>query len=191
GVGGMRLVLIGIGVNTVLTAGISWLVGQIGLPDAARAEMWLTGSLDEADWTRAAPAAIGLVLVLVVSIASTRTLAVLRFSTDTALALGVRPRSGHGLLLIAAAAAALATAAVGPLSFVALAAPQIARRLMRSPGEPVLCSALTGALMVLAADVIVHTALPVGLPVGLVTAALGGPVLLFLLVRVNRKATLA
>ncbi len=191
GVGGMRLVLIGIGVNTVLTAGISWLVGQIGLQDAARAQMWLTGSLDEADWARAAPAGVGLAFVLAVSIASSRALSVLRFDADTALALGVRPRSGHGLLLTAATAASLATAAVGPLSFVALAAPQISRRLLRSPGEPILASALTGALMVLAADVIVNTVLPVGLPVGLVTAALGGPVLLLLLVRVNRKATLA
>jgi iron complex transport system permease protein len=191
GAGGMRLVLIGIGVNTVLTAGISWLVGQIGLQDAARAQTWLTGSLSEADWTRAAPAGIGLAVVLAVSIGSARSLAVLRFGPDTAAALGVRPRSGYALLLIAAAAAALATAAVGPLAFVALAAPQIARRLLRSPGEPILGSALTGALMVLAADVIANTVLPVGLPVGLVTAVLGGPMLLFLLVRVNRKATLA
>ncbi|MFI5776436.1 FecCD family ABC transporter permease [Nocardia sp. NPDC051570] len=192
GVTGIRLVLIGIGVNAVFMAGISWLLTRATLQDATRAQLWLTGSLDAADWTRAVPAAFGLGLVLAVTAASARTLAALRFGTDTTRALGVRIQTQQALLIGAAVAAAgLATAAVGPLSFVGLAAPQLARRLLRTPGEPIVGSAIAGALLVVGADILARTAFPVDLPVGIVTAALGGPYLLLLLVRVNRKATLA
>lgn len=192
GVSGIRLVLIGIGINATLTSGIGWLLSRITLDDAGRAQLWLSGSLNGADWTRAAPAAAGLGLVLIIAAGSSRNLATLRFDPDTARALGVRLPAQQGLLLGAAVvAAALSTAAVGPLAFVALAAPQVARRLLRSAGEPILGSALTGALVVTGGDVLTNTVLPVGLPVGLVTAALGAPMLLWLLVRTNRKATLA
>ncbi|WP_280275626.1 FecCD family ABC transporter permease [Nocardia wallacei] len=192
GATGMRLVLIGIGVNALLLSGVSWLMTRATLTDATRAQLWLTGSLNGADWSRAVPAAIALTVVLVVTAASARTLAALRFGTETTRALGVRLQAQQGLLLGAAVvAASLATAAVGPVAFVGLAAPQIARRLLRLPGEPVLGSALVGALVVVGADVIARTVVPVDLPVGIITAALGGPFLLLLLVRTNRKATIS
>ncbi|WP_314677259.1 iron chelate uptake ABC transporter family permease subunit, partial [uncultured Rhodococcus sp.] len=89
----------------------------------------------------------------------------------------------------AVALAAIATAAAGPVGFVALAAPQVAMRLVRSAGPPIVASALTGAVLVVGSDVIARTILPVELPVGIVTSALGGPFLLYLLVRNNRKVT--
>ncbi|WP_280330376.1 FecCD family ABC transporter permease [Nocardia wallacei] len=192
GATGMRLVLIGIGVNALLLSGVSWLMTRATLTDATRAQLWLTGSLNGADWSRAVPAAIALTVVLVVTAASARTLAALRFGTETTRALGVRLQAQQGLLLGAAVvAASLATAAVGPVAFVGLAAPQIARRLLRLPGEPVLGSALVGALVVVGADVVARTVVPVDLPAGIITAALGGPFLLLLLVRTNRKATIS
>ncbi|MCX4092670.1 FecCD family ABC transporter permease [Nocardia sp. alder85J] len=189
GVSGIRLVLIGIGINTMLTAGVSWLLTLTSPADAGRAQLWLTGSLAGADWGRTVPAAIGLALVLAGAAASVRTLAALRFGEETVRILGVRVQTAQALLIgTAVIAAALATAAVGPLTFVGLAAPQIARRLLRLPGEPILGSALCGALIVLAGDVAARTVVPVDLPVGIVTAACGAPLLLFLLVRINRKA---
>lgn len=191
GLSGIRFILIGIGVNALLLAGINWLITRARLDDAARAQLWLTGSLNGADWHRTGAALAGLAVVVLVAAGSARTLAALRFGADTTRALGVRVQTQQIVLLGAAvAAAALATAAVGPLAFVGLAAPQIARRLLRTPGEPVIGSALTGALVVIAADVAARTVVPVDLPVGLVTAAFGGPFLLLLLIRVNRKATL-
>lgn len=191
GLSGIRFILIGIGVNALLLAGINWLITRARLDDAARAQLWLTGSLNGADWHRTWAALAGLAVVVLVAAGSARTLAALRFGADTTRALGVRVQTQQIVLLSAAvAAAALATAAVGPLAFVGLAAPQIARRLLRTPGEPVIGSALTGALVVIAADVAARTVVPVDLPVGLVTAAFGGPFLLLLLIRVNRKATL-
>ncbi|MFI7667057.1 FecCD family ABC transporter permease [Nocardia sp. NPDC049526] len=192
GVTPMRLVLIGIGVNALLLSGISFLLTRASLQDAARAQLWLNGSLNSADRTELVPAALALAVVVVVAVGSARTLAALRLGTDTTRVLGVRIQSQQTLLIGAAVvAASVATAAVGPVTFVALAAPQIARRLLRTPGEPLIGSALTGAILVVGADVASRTLFPVDLPVGVVTAAFGGPFLLYLLVRMNRKATLS
>ncbi|AYF73854.1 iron ABC transporter permease [Nocardia yunnanensis] len=191
GVMGFRLVLIGIGVNAALLSVVSWQLSRATLTDAAHAQQWLTGSLNAADRSTLIPAAAGLGVALLVTAGSARTLAALRFGADTTRVLGVRIQTQQAILLAAAVGcAALATAAVGPLSFVGLAAPQIARRLLRTPGEPVVASALIGAIAVVGADLLARTVFPVALPVGVVTAAVGGPFLLYLLVRANRKATL-
>ncbi|WP_067689592.1 FecCD family ABC transporter permease [Nocardia jejuensis] len=191
GVMGFRLVLIGIGVNAALLSVVSWLLTRATLTDASHAQLWLSGSLNSADWSTLIPATVGLGIALVVCAGSARTLAALRFGTDTTRVLGVRIQTQQGILIAAAvAAAALATAAVGPLGFVGLAAPQIARRLLRTPGEPIIASALVGAIAVVGADLVARTLFPIDVPVGVVTAAVGGPFLLVLLVRTNRKATL-
>ncbi|WP_278264412.1 iron chelate uptake ABC transporter family permease subunit [Nocardia sp. AG03] len=192
GITGFRLVLIGIGVNTVLMSVITWQLARATLTDAARAQLWLNGSLNSTDTTRLVPAAVALAVVAVVAIGSARTLAALRLGEDSTRVLGVRIQSQQALLIGASVvAASVATAVVGPVGFVALAAPQIARMLLRTPGEPLIASALTGAALVTGADIIARALLPVDLPVGIVTAALGGPFLLYLLVRMNRKATVA
>ncbi|MEV0299147.1 iron chelate uptake ABC transporter family permease subunit [Nocardia sp. NPDC050710] len=192
GATGLRLVLIGIGVNALLVAGISWLLTRATLQDAAHAQQWLTGSLNTVNRTTVIPAAIALAVVLVVSTVSARTLAALRLGAESTRVLGVRIQTQQALLLgTAVVAASMATAAVGPVVFIALAAPQIARRSLRTPGEPLIGSALFGAILVVGADVASRTFFPVDLPVGIVTAAFGGPFLLYLLVRMNRKATLS
>ncbi|NEE35264.1 iron chelate uptake ABC transporter family permease subunit, partial [Streptomyces sp. SID7982] len=69
---------------------------------------------------------------------------------------------------------AFATAAAGPVAFVALAAPQIAQRLCRTAWPPPLAAGLTGALVVLASDVLARELIPgTELPVGIVTGVLG------------------
>ncbi|WP_051031488.1 FecCD family ABC transporter permease, partial [Nocardia veterana] len=112
GLSGIRFILIGIGVNALLLAGINWLITRARLDDAARAQLWLTGSLNGADWHRTGAALAGLAVVVLVAAGSARTLAALRFGADTARALGVRVQTQQIVLLGAAvAAAALATAA--------------------------------------------------------------------------------
>nr|WP_084495781.1 iron chelate uptake ABC transporter family permease subunit [Nocardia shimofusensis] len=192
GATGLRFVLIGIGVNALLAACLSWLVAQADTEDAARAQQWLAGSLNFADSRALVPAALALGVVTVVALCSARTLAAMRMGEDTTRVLGVRVQTQQAILIGAAVvAASVATAAVGPVGFVALAAPQIARRVLRTPGEPLIGSLLIGAVLVAGADVASRTLFPVDLPVGVVTAGAGGPFLLYLLVRMNRKATLS
>ncbi|MEU5844392.1 iron chelate uptake ABC transporter family permease subunit [Rhodococcus sp. NPDC047139] len=190
GADGFRLVLIGIGVNAMLIALTQWMLVSADINDVTRAQVWLTGSLNGASWTQVVPAAVTLLLVGGWAATASFTVGALRLGDETARSLGVRLQTQQALLLIAACAlAAVATAAAGPIGFVALAAPQIAVRLVGAAGPPIVASALTGALFVVAADLIARTILPVPLPVGLVTSALGGPFLLYLLVRANRKVS--
>ncbi|MGK8558457.1 FecCD family ABC transporter permease [Nocardia gipuzkoensis] len=192
GATGLRLVLIGVGVNALLLAAISSLLTRATLADAQRAQLWLNGSLNSADAANLAPTTIAVAVVAVLALGSTRTLAALRLGAETTRALGVRIQTQQAVLIGAAVvAASLATAAAGPVGFVALTAPQIARRLLRTPGEPLVGAALIGAILVIGADVASRTLFPAELPVGVVTAAFGGPFLLYLLVRMNRKATLS
>ena len=85
--------------------------------------------------------------------------------------------------MLAVGLAAVATSAAGPIAFVALVVPQICLRLARTARPPLLASPIGGALLVVTADLVARTALPVELPVGIVTAGLGAPYLLYLLTR--------
>ncbi|NUS43904.1 MAG: iron chelate uptake ABC transporter family permease subunit, partial [Mycobacteriaceae bacterium] len=155
GVDGFRLVLIGIGINAALTAGVGWLLVSARLDDVMKAQVWLNGSLSETSWDRFWPTALGLAATLAVAAAAGRSLAALRFGPDTAQALGVRFQRDQALLLLAAVTAtALATAAAGPVVFVGLCAGQLARRLMHTLGEPIMGSALVGAVLVVGSDII-------------------------------------
>ncbi|WP_405611413.1 FecCD family ABC transporter permease [Streptomyces sp. NBC_00076] len=189
GVHGYRLVLVGIGVAAILTALNSYLLTISDLTDAASAVVWMTGSLDGRDWDQVWPL-LGLCAVLVpLVLANTRGLRMTEMGDDVSYALGVRvERLRMMLLVVAVLLTATATAASGPISFVALTAPQLARRLTRSPGPNLLPSLCMGATLLVTADWLSQRAFGADqLPVGVVTGALGGVYLLWLLV-IERKA---
>lgn len=108
---------------------------------------------------------------------------------DLAVTSGVR-LSGYRPLVVLAGVGCTATvtAVAGPIVFIALAAPQIGRRLAGAAGVPLLPAALTGAVLLLVADLTAQTVLaPVALPVGAVTTVVGGGYLLWLLLREVRR----
>ncbi|RPF32443.1 iron chelate uptake ABC transporter family permease subunit [Streptomyces sp. TLI_185] len=188
GVHGYRLVLVGIGVSAIVTAVNSYLLTVSDLVDAARAVVWMTGSLSGRDWDQVWPL-LGLCAVLVpLVLANARGLRMMEMGDDVSNALGVRVERVRALLLVAAVLlTATATAAAGPVSFVALTAPQLARRLTRSPGPNLVSSLCMGAALLVSADWISQRAFGADqLPVGVVTGVLGGVYLLWLLVTERR-----
>ena len=105
-----------------------------------------------------------------------------------ASATGARPALVRSAaLLLGVGLVSIATAVVGPIAFVALAAPQIARRLARTPYLSLTLAALVGALLLLASDVIAQHALPVVLPAGVVTVTLGGIYLVVTIIQEIRR----
>ncbi len=191
GIDGYRLVLVGIALWSAGAAATDWLLTRADVPDAAAAYVWITGSLNARTWDHALPLLATLVVVLPLSLAAGRALRVLQLGEDTARGLGVRLGAAQAaVVLLAVVAVAVSVAAAGPVPFVALVAPQVAVRLAGGPRPPLLASALLGAVLVVGADLVARTVLPQALPVGILTAALGAPWLLWLLVRGRRRSTI-
>lgn len=191
GVTGYRLVLVGIGVTAVLSSITSYLLTRAEILDAQRAAVWLTGSLNGRGWEHVRPVTAALLLLVPVTMALAPQLRMLELGDDAAKGLGTRVEWSRGALLMTATAlAALATAAAGPVGFVALVSPQIARRLVGGRSLGLLPAAACGALLLVASDLLGRRIFaPTELPVGIITAILGAPYLLFLLARANRIGT--
>ncbi|MFD5076113.1 FecCD family ABC transporter permease [Streptomyces sp. NPDC058371] len=183
-----RFVLTGVGIGVALSAVVQLYLTETELAAAEQLKLWLTGSLNGRGWAQAAPLGWVLALSLPALVWASRALRPLGLDADTAAALGVRVhRDRLGLTALGVVLAATATGAAGPIGFVALTAPQLARRLTRTPQLPLAASALTGAIVVVAADLAARTLLPpLEIPVGALTSLVGGPYLLWLLGRSGR-----
>ncbi|MGK5114001.1 MULTISPECIES: FecCD family ABC transporter permease [unclassified Geodermatophilus] len=191
GVDGYRLVLVGIALWAVASALTDWLLTRAEIYDAASAYVWITGSLNSRTWDQALPLALSLAVLLPLALGCSRALGVLQFGDDTARGLGVRlGPTQAAVVLVAVGLTASAVAAAGPISYVALVVPQIAVRLTGGSRPPLLASGLLGAALVVGADLLTRTVLPEALPVGILTAVVGAPYLLWLLIRGRRRSTL-
>ncbi|MBB0231306.1 FecCD family ABC transporter permease [Streptomyces calidiresistens] len=180
-----RFVLIGIGVAVALRSVVQLFLTKGEPIVAQQATVWMTGSLNGRGWEQAGPLAITLLILLPALLWAARAQRAVGVDDDTAIGLGTRlgrvrlGLAGTGVLL-----AAVATGAAGPVDFVALLSPQIARRLTRTAQLPLLSSALVGALLVVVADLGARQLLyPIELPVGVLTAAVGAPYLMWLIAR--------
>ncbi|MEV7655861.1 iron chelate uptake ABC transporter family permease subunit [Streptomyces anulatus] len=188
GVDGFRLILIGISVTAMMQAVTTWLLASAEIRDVARAQVWLVGSLDNRSWDEVRVAFWCTLVLLVVVAAVAFPFKPMHLGDDVAAGLGVRfARVRAVLLLCAVLLAAVGVSAAGPVPFVALVAPQVAMRLVRWPTPPLIASGLVGALLLIGSDLIARAVLPISLPVGLVTAVIGGPFLVYLLVRANLR----
>lgn len=188
GVHGYRLVLVGIGISAIVTAVNGYLLTRSDIVDAARAVVWMTGSLDGRDWDQVWPLLALCAVLVPLVLTHSRGLRMMEMGDDVSYALGVRVERVRLLLMLSAVLlTASATAAAGPVGFVALTAPQLARRLTRSPGPNLVASMLMGAALLVSADWISQRAFGAEqLPVGVVTGVLGGVYLLWLLVTERR-----
>ncbi|MFJ7627034.1 FecCD family ABC transporter permease [Streptomyces sp. NPDC097595] len=188
GIDGFRLVLIGISVSAAMEAITTWLLTSADIRDVARAQAWLVGSLDNRSWGEVRVALWCTLVLLAVVVCLAFQFKPLHLGDEVAAGLGVRFNRVRALMLLCGVLlAASAVGAAGPVPFVALVAPQVAMRLARHPTPPMAASGLVGALLLTGSDLIARTALPDGLPVGVVTAAIGGPFLVYLLVRANLR----
>lgn len=180
-----RVVLAGIVCHAAFMGLVHWGLSQGDVDQASKASVWLVGSIHGRGWEHVVGVSAALVVLTPVALLLGRRLGTLALGEPSAATLGVTvSRTQVGLFAVAFALTGAAVAAAGPVNFVALLAPQIARRLVRGSGVPLVASALTGAALLLAADLLARLAIPgVELPAGAVTAVIGAPCLLWLVVR--------
>ncbi|SDR89374.1 iron complex transport system permease protein [Paraoerskovia marina] len=189
GIQGFRLIVVGIAVTAMLHSFNVWLLLQVQTEVAMSASIWAAGTLSLVGWEQLLPAAVMLAVLVPVVLGVAGPLRQLELGDDAAAAHGVRVEPARLVILVVGVSlTAIVTATTGPIAFVALAAPQVARRIARSAGLPLGHAALVGAMLLLAADVVAQHLLPTALPVGVVTVVLGGIYLLNLLVREARRA---
>jgi iron complex transport system permease protein len=189
GVAGFRLIIVGIAVSAILSSLCQWIILEIKLHQAVTASVWQQGSLSGLDWAQVYPVVTCLAVAVGALLIVGPNLPILQMGDDAAGSLGMNPERlrlayfAIGVLLVAVAAAT-----AGPISFVALAAPQLARRLTAAPGVGLISAAAMGAFLLLTSDLIaLRIFAPTELPVGAVTVTVGGLYLVYLLVVQARR----
>ncbi|MFD6565804.1 FecCD family ABC transporter permease [Micromonospora profundi] len=189
GLAAQRFVLAGVAVAFAFRALIEVVMLTADPIDGLRAQIWLIGTLAGKGWTEAAWIAGTLLVLLPVLAWAGWALNSTALDDDTARGVGLRPVARRiGLASTGVLVAAMVTAQVGAVDFVALVAPQLARRLVRAERPPLVCAALLGALLLVLADLAGRRLFaPTQLPAGVLTAAIGGPYLIFLLLRGRRR----
>ncbi|AZG44494.1 FecCD family ABC transporter permease [Gordonia insulae] len=186
-----RFVVVGVGINAMLLAFNGYLISNANLQNAASAAAWGMGNLHDIRMSDTVPVFVTLVVLVPFLIAMAPRMRMFELGTDSAQSKGVDTgRTQLILLILGVGFAAVITAVAGPISFIALVAPQLAARISPSPGIPLVTSAAVGAALLVSCDAIARTILApeTQLPVGVVTTSVGGVYLLGLLLVQSRKA---
>ncbi|MDC9580203.1 iron chelate uptake ABC transporter family permease subunit [Xenorhabdus sp. PR6a] len=185
GIGNMqanKIIISGIAIAALCTAVVEFAASNIRLEQAQQLKALLRGSLASQNWQNVALIS-GMVLFIPVLFWLGRQLNYTHLGHDIANTLGVPVRLIQIVsILLAVTFATMSVLVVGPVAFIALSAPQIARRLVRNKGSALFCTALVGALLMLVSD-LMTLLLPTTarLPVGVITAMVGGVYLMYLL----------
>ncbi|MBJ8957962.1 Fe(3+) dicitrate ABC transporter permease subunit FecD [Citrobacter youngae] len=183
----MKLALTGVALSACWASLTDYLM--LSRPqDVNSALLWLTGSLWGRDWSFVKVAAPLLMLFLPLSLVFCRDLDLLALGDARATTLGVSvPRTRFQALLLAVAMTSTGVAVCGPISFIGLVVPHMVRTITGGRHRWLLpVSAMTGALLLVAADLlarIIHP--PLELPAGVLTAIIGAPWFVWLLVRMR------
>lgn len=180
------MILIGISISYMFSAA-NTLMQYFGNADAVKTAMfWAMGDLNGAMLSQIPYVLITLVLATIVASVLLKDIDIMRMGDDTASSLGVNVQLVRtGSIILACFATAAAVSFVGAIGFICLLGPQISRMIIGGNLKYLLpASAVTGALLLTLADLAAKTVVaPVILPVGAITALVGSPVLIYLLVK--------
>ncbi len=186
-----RLIIIGIGIQAMLDAVISYLILRSAQQDIAGALRWLSGSLNGSKMNEVLPLILIVVVLTPIMLLLSKHLSMLELGDQMATSLGVATDKMRIILIVSSVfMIAIATATTGPIAFVSFLAGPIANRLVGVSGSNILPAGLVGANLVLFADLIGQFAFETRFPVGVITGLLGAPYLIYLLIRMNRKGEL-
>ena len=171
---GLRFILVGIAISSMLVSVNRWLLVRVDDDEGLGALKAITGTLGAARWPVVAPTCLAIGVTVTLILLASRHLQVLSLGEQVATILGSPTRRVSAvLILLGTVLVAVVTMAAGPIGFVALVAPHLARLLTGSPHSPLLVSGLTGSLLMVGADLLSQLVLE-SMPVSVVTNAVGG-----------------
>lgn len=185
---GGRLIIIGLGIQAMLSSGISFLLLRASQYDVPGAMRWLSGNLNGIRLTSIPSLAAIVLLFSILILAQGNALRILELGEQSAITLGVRTNLSRLLLLVSAVfLLAFATATTGPIAFVSFLAGPIANRMVGKGRSNEISAGLVGGGLVLLSDLIGQYAFGTKFPVGIITGLIGAPYLLYLLIVMNRR----
>lgn len=183
-----RLILIGIGVQTMLNAFISYIMVNSNEYDVSEALRWLSGSLNGIQMKNIASLFIITIIFTCIILFLEKHLKIIELGEDLSITLGINTNLVRIILIISAVfLVAFSTSVTGPISFIAFLAGPISKKLVGTGCKNIFISGLIGAILVLLSDLIGQFALNTRYPVGVITGVLGAPYLLILLIKLNKK----
>lgn len=186
-----RLIIIGIGIQAMLDAVISYIILKSAQQDIPSALRWLSGSLNGSKMSELPPLIIMVIIFTPIMLVLGKQLSMLELGEQMATSLGVATDKMRVTLIVSSVfMIAIATATTGPIAFVSFLAGPIANRLVGVSASNILPAGLVGGILVLFADLIGQFAFEYRFPVGVITGILGAPYLIYLLIRMNRKGEL-
>lgn len=189
GINNLRIIIIGISVKLMLMALNSWLIINTSTDISLSASLWNAGSLSGITWNKVYPIISILFVTFIIVLMLSKRLFLLELGNDIALSIGISvEKTRVCLILTSVILTAASTSLVGPISFVALLAPQIARHLNKGSRLSNISGfclvGLCGSCLLMISDAIAqYLFLPYQLPVGIITITLGGLYLIILLFR--------
>ena len=188
GCSGSRMILIGIGMQAMLNALISWMLLKGSEYDVATALRWLRGSLNGVQMSDVPVLSITVLVGGFILIVLNRSLQVMQLGEEYPITLGAPvQRVRLGSILCALLLTAVATSITGPIASVAFLSGPIASRIVGKGRTNLLASALVGVVLILASELVGQNLFAVRYPVGVITGILGAPYLLLLLLQINKK----
>lgn len=188
GYSGSRMILIGIGMQAMLNALISWMLLKGSEYDVATALRWLRGSLNGVQMSDVPVLSITVLVGGFILIVLNRSLQVMQLGEEYPITLGAPvQRVRLGSILCALLLTAVATSITGPIASVAFLSGPIASRIVGKGRTNLLASALVGVVLILASELVGQNLFAVRYPVGVITGILGAPYLLLLLLQINKK----
>ncbi|WP_248305637.1 iron chelate uptake ABC transporter family permease subunit [Agromyces sp. H66] len=189
GLTGIRFVLVGIGLASIVSGLLGWLITRADLREASEAIVWMVGGIASVGWDELATAGGALAVLAVATALFAPRMPLLALSDDSARSLGLEATLARAVaIVLGVGLVAVATALAGPIAFVALVAAPIARALIGHGQAALAASAGVGAAIVLVADLVAqHAFAGIAVPVGIVTGLIGAPYLLWLIASSNRK----
>lgn len=187
------MILVGVSMSYLFSSATT-IMQYFGDAEAVKmALFWAVGDLNSTTLGQIPYVAATLVLTVLAAFYLTKDIDVMRMGDDTATALGVNvKRTRTAVIVLACFSTAIAVSFVGAIGFICLLAPQISRIFVGGNIRYLIpASAATGALLLTVADIIAKDLVnPIMLPVGAVTALVGAPILIYLLLR-NRESVVS